>query len=155
MPRANRLHKNCVEQLQKTANTSGQTSLHAFFKQPVVHSPILEGEKSKNDLELVSPNTSGTCGNTADSQVSADLQVAAAKVAEVSAPSIESDASVPTCSDPWIKPRGELTEHERFLSENKGRYCQANWFTDHEWIWYHRDRRAIFCCGCTKYRPSE
>ena len=53
------------------------------------------------------------------------LQKTTAKVADV--PGASS-----ILGDPWIKTGNEFTEHEKVRSENKGRYCQADWFVDRD-----------------------
>ena len=136
MPRAGRLQKFAAQQLQNSAKATGQTSLAVYFQRP------------DNDPVRLDDEKTGTIAVTSSS--SAGLQEEAAQVAEVPLPSTAS-----VYADPWIKTGTEFTENEKILSENKGRYCQADWFTEHQWLWYHRPKRAVFCSVCTQHKQQH
>ena len=40
-------------------------------------------------------------------------------------------------------------------SENKGRYFQKEWFQNHNWLWYHQEKRAAFRGVCTLFRQPH
>ena len=130
MPRAERLKKCAVKRLKVSAKASGQTLLAAFLKRNENESNDqvrLDGVDGENDYtDEVLAGTSNSFLSLHESDESPE-----------SAPKDVADGSSAAFihGDLWIKTGTEFTEHEKILSENKGRYCQANWFTEHEWMW--------------------
>jgi len=118
MPRAERLRNYATKQLNECANASGQRSLAVYFKGPA------------NDQ--VDQDETGTSSSSTD-----NLQ-------EQSAPNSIITGAASVIGDPWIKTANEFSESEKMRSENKGRYCQADWFKEHDWMQYHREKCAVF-----------
>jgi len=73
---------------------------------------------------------------------------------EQSAPNSIITGAASVIGDPWIKTANEFSESEKMRSENKGRYCQADWFKEHDWMQYHREKCAVFCSVCTQHQQQ-
>lgn len=158
MPRTERLQKCAGKQLQDAAKASGQTSMSAFLQRP--RSPdIGQAGSPKVTLDYLDSTVGQGQQNETDTsdkalietaRNSANLQEMAGEVADV-----PSAAAMCVHGDPWIKTENHFTELEKTLSVNKGRYFQADWFKNHEWIWYHREKRAVFCSVCTQHKQQH
>ena len=137
MPRAERLKNYAVKQLNDCAKASGQRSLAAYLKRPANDQVDQDEESNKSETETETPSSS------------------ADNLREDSAPYAQKASAASIIGDPWIKAANEFSESERLRSENKGRYCQADWFKEHDWMQYHRETCAVFCSVCTQHQQHQ
>ena len=54
----------------------------------------------------------------------------------------------------WVKITCEFTDKDRTNSEKNGPFFLAEWFEKHDWLAYHREKKA-FCSTCTANSDTQ
>ncbi len=131
MPRADRLQSAARKQLLEASKARGQTKL-SFSTQSVVVNNHAECSIEERHSRIDDASGSEASTSTPRKWDEAD--------------------------DPWIKATNSDLHFSPYVkknSVNEGRYFQKEWFQQHNWLWYHQEKRAAFCGVCTLFRQPH